>query len=341
MGLFSAKISAKEMVPLCRQLATSYDAGIPILRSLDLVAANTRDPSSRAVMTAISDRVKQGATLGEAAREQKKYLPEYFVELLASGEYGGKLDAMLRDAADYYEDRVAMGRQITGAMVYPAIQLSAAWFLGTFALGLTQAFSLDPRHQFNLTDYISGYIRFQGIALGVFAGIFVALVLLSRWNVPQRIFGGIANYVWPLKNVTRKFSLARFFRTMSLLIGSGVNIRQCIRVSADVAGNPYIKDDLLKAEPMVANGATLVQSFSMVTSLTPMAREMLNIGEQTGNLEGCLRKVSEYHFAEANHAVQVAVKVMNFVILLLVAGVIGYMVITFYQRYFSLYDQLL
>lgn len=340
MGLFSPQISPKEMVPLCRQLATSYDAGIPITRAVELVAGNTRDARAKEVLTSIGARLRQGETLGEAAREQQKYLPQFFVELLHSGEYGGKLDVMLRDIAEYYEDRVAMNRTIWQAMSYPMFLITIAWFLGSFALMIVREIKFDERVRFDIWEFIGRYLTFQGYAVGVFVVGFVLMVALSRFGVPQHIWGFVSTKLWPLKNVTRKFALARFFRSMSLLITSGVDIKRCIVSAADVTANPYIRRDLLQAVPIVAQGGTLTQAFSMSNSLTPVAREMLHIGEQTGNLDGCLRKVSEYHFAEARHAVAVAVKLLNAGVMLAVGIVIGAVIISFYAKLFSVYDSI-
>lgn len=341
MGLFSPQISAKEMVPLCRQLATAYDAGIPIIKSIEMVSRNTKTAAARQVLETMGERLRAGSTLGEAAREQQKYLPQFFVELLASGEYGGKLDIMLRDVADYYEDRVAMQRMIAGQMVYPAVLLVIAWFIGSFALMLVGQLDFQSGKPFDFPTFLAKYMAFQGTALLVAGGAFAASVVLSRFGAPQFGWGWFTTHVWPLKNVTRKFALARFFRSMSLLIASGVRIKECIINSAEVTSNAYIRKDLLRAVPLVAEGATLVQAFSMANTLTPVAREMLNVGEQTGNLDGCLRKVAEYHFAEAQHAVQVAVKVMGTVIFLVVAGIIGFIVISFYARLLSGYESFL
>src|SRR5690606_31477556 len=112
MGLMTAEISSKHLVPLCRQMATSYDAGLPIIRTLELMADNAKDARAKQVFRSMAEDTRNGATLGEAARRQQKYLPRFFIELLHSGELGGRLDVMLRDMADYYEDKLAMQRKI-------------------------------------------------------------------------------------------------------------------------------------------------------------------------------------------------------------------------------------
>lgn len=335
MGLFSPQISAKELVPLCRQLSTAYDAGIPIIKSIEMISRNTKTKAAKQVLETMGDRLRAGSTLGEAAREQQKYLPTFFVELLATGEYGGKLDVMLKDIADYYEDRVAMNREIVGQLVYPAFLMVLAWFIGTFALSIVGQLDFNSTKPFNFETFLAGYLAFQGKAMMVAAGVFAAAVLLSRFGVFKYGWGWFTTHLWPIKNVTRKFALSRFFRSMSFLIASGVDIKKCILSAADVTANAYIRADLVQAVPLVAGGATLAQAFGTSKTLTPVAREMLFIGEQSGNLEGCLKKVSEYHMAEARHAVSVAVKVMGTVVFLFVGGMIGYVVITFWTKLYS------
>lgn len=331
MGLFSAEISTKTMVPLCRQLATSYEAGIPIIKSLKMIGESHPDRWARQTMLQMAEQVQNGSTLGEAALRQKR-LPPLFARLLSVGEFGGRLDAMLRDLAEFYEDRQKLQRTIVGAMVYPAVQLSMAWFFGTFALRLVKRIGT---REFDLSAYFLDYARFQSKAMLVFGVILLVCVILSRYGIFQWITGAVANHVWPLKTVVRKFALARFFRGMSLLVGSGMNIRSCITNSASMVLNPYIQRDLLQAAPRVADGMSLVKAFSGSKSLTPMAREMLAIGEQTGNLEECLRKVSDYHLAEAKQAVRVALTLLGITILLVIACLVGYILVTFYTNLYG------
>ncbi len=341
MGLFSSEIPTKTMVPLCRQLATAYDAGIPILRSFEMVTNQSRDRRVKQVITDISDDIKQGSTLADATRAQSKYLPRFFIELMATGEHGGRLDVMLRDLADYFEDRLSIQREVRRALTYPSFQLTAAWFFGTFALGLLSQLDFSSTEPFKLSEYFAWYAAFQARAMIVVALVFAACVVLSRLGIFGWIWGAGATYIWPFSRVTQKFGLARFFRSMALLIGSGLRIDFCIVNSAAVTANPYMERDLLKAVPLVKDGSTLVEAFALSRQLTPTAREMILVGEQSGNLEGSFQKVSQMHLEEATHAVNVMVKVMNVLIILVGALVIGYIIITFWTRlYGAVFDEL-
>ena len=344
MGLFSKQIEARRLAPLCRQLATAYDAGIPILRTLEMARREAGDRRVRDVLGQMHDDIRQGATLGDAAKKQSTRLPPLLVQMLAAGEHGGRLDAMLHDLASYYEDRVVMRQKIMGMAVYPIIQLVVAWFLGTFALGLvgevTAVFG-SATGEVDLFGYFGDYLRFQAIALVVAVTAVLALAFVARTGALRWVWGWIATFVWPLAPVTRKFALARFCRGMSLLLGSGVNTTQAIQSSAAVASNPYIERDLLKAVEPVRQGATLAEAFRGSRYLSSNAREMIEVGEASGKLEVSLRKASDYHFNEASAAVQVMTKVGFVLLLLLVAGVIGYVIISFYMRlYGGLFNEL-
>jgi type IV pilus assembly protein PilC len=335
MGLMSPQISTKTLVPICRQLSTAYDAGIPLVQALSLTRNALGDTRAKEVLGGMEADIRAGSTLAEAAQRQRRYLPPILLSLLAAGEAGGRLDAMLGDLADYYEERLAMRRTIMGMLALPTLQLLAAWFLGTFAIGLVGNLSLDPRSKFTLGGYFNQYLVFQGSVL-LAAGIGAAAVIaLGRAGVLRGAGGMLSMRLWPLSLVTRRYALARFFRSFALLIASGLPIHRAIEHSAAAAGNSYVERQVLGAIPPVMEGQTLTEAFSRVRVLTPAAREMLHVGEESGRLDRTLRKVADYHMAEANHAVQIATRVAGVGIVLLVGLVVGYVVITFYTRYYG------
>jgi type II secretory pathway component PulF len=170
----------------------------------------------------------------------------------------------------------------------------------------------------------------------VFGVIAVGCIILARMGLFGWLAGAVTTHVWPMSLVTRRFALARFFRTMSLLIGGGLRIDQCIIESAEVVQNPYVRQDLMQAAPHVQDGVTLVEAFRDCRYLTPTAREMLVVGEESGSLEESLRKLSEYHLNEANQAVAVATKFLTTAILLAVAAIVGYIVIKFVMIYIGM-----
>lgn len=336
MGLFSPQISTKEMVPLCRQIATAYDAGIPIVKSLEMAAVNARSGQAKRVFQDISESCRGGATLSDAVRQHEKALPPFFIEVLSSGERGGRLDVMLRDLAQYFEDHQRLKRSVVSAMFMPILQLILAWFLGTFALGIISQLSFETR--FDFPDYLQRYFIFQGLVAGGFLVVLFVLWVFGKTGAIGMAWGKFATHVWPLKNITRKFALARFFRSMSLLIESGLDIRQCIAGSAETTANPHIKRDLLKAVPLVNQGKSLSEAFSGSHYLSSVAHEMIYVGEQSGRLDQTLRKVSDYHFEEGQAATDKAVKILSISLTLAMGILVGGIVISFYSKYLGILD---
>lgn len=338
MGIFTKQMSARELAPMCRQMATAYTAGIPILRTLEIAGREAPNSRAREVMQAMRDDIHGGSTLAEAAQRQRPYLPPMFVELIANGEKGGRLDAMLGDLAAYYEDRNSLRRQIVTMMVYPGLQLAIAWFLGTFAfmllgqLGGTLESGADV---FDFAGLSRAYLSFQARAAVVLALVVGVIILLSRTGVLRWPWGWIRTYIWPLSPVTRRFALARFCRGLSLLVGSGVDIVQAIRGAAGAAANPYIERDLLEAVPLVQSGAPLTEAFRRCKHLDRTTREMIAVGEASGELEASLRKASDYYFDQATNATQVMLRVGFVLTIVFVAAIVGYVVISFYAQLYG------
>ena len=340
MGILSSEIPTKKMVTLCRQLATTYEAGIPLVQAMDVVGSQMKDAAVKRVLKGIQTDIKTGSTLGEAAGNQRRHLPTFFVQLATVGEHGGRLDVMFRDLADYYEDKAALNRRIVGSMIYPGIQLTLAWILGSFALTTVGMIDINST-SFSFEKLISNYIQLQ-MSAGIVAGIFiVAAIVLSRLGVLKFITGFVSTFVWPFSGTTRRFALSRFCRSMSLLVSSGVAIPKCIEGGAMVASNPYIQKDLLKAVPYVKSGRTLTEGFAESRIMPRMVKEMIAVGEETGNLDSQLQKAASWLAEEAEARVNMMIKLMNVGIILFVGAVVGYVVISFYSKLLGGYSDVL
>jgi type IV pilus assembly protein PilC len=339
MGLFSNQLSSKEMVPVCRQIATAYSAGLPIIRVIEHVGENSKNHKVKRILLEISDDLSNGMTLGEATLKQSEYLSSFFANLLGSGEQSGNLDIMLNDLADYYEEKLALKRKIMGQLAYPMILLCLCWFLGTFAIGMLKVMmaGIDGSGGgvAGVTEYFGQYTQFQIKAVIVFTVLIVLAVALSRMGILKWITGLVSTFIWPMSRVTRKLGMARFFRSLSLMITSGLGIVQCITKSAQVTDNPYIEEDLLKSIPHIKNGKSLVDSFRESTLMTPLAFEMLAIGEQSGKLDEQLKKAAQYHQDEADHAIKQATTVLTTLIMLGVFILIGGIVIYFWIKFYG------
>ena len=335
MGIISPKLSAKEMAFLCRELATTYNAGIPLLTAFDMVSKHCGSMKMRQMLTRISNAIHNGADLDSAVRNEQKLLPEMFIEVVHAGEIGGRLDELFADLAEYYESLWQMWRSTTAAMVYPLLQLLSAWFLGTFSLGIVGKVNPFATEHFDLGNYLAAYFIFQLKVAIIVAVIIALLIFLGRLGVLRMPWALFKNVVWPIRYIANKFAMARFFRTLALLVASGLNMRQCIERSAAVTMNPLIERDLLKAIPVIMNGGSLVQAFSECKYINRVGHEMILVGEKSGQIDATLKKVAEYHYNEAESAVQTASKLLFVAIVLAIGVIIGGIVIYFYANMYG------
>jgi type II secretory pathway component PulF len=216
-------------------------------------------------------------------------------------------------------------------MTYPILQLTLAWFLGSFALRLVRRLGAGV----NLWEYFVDYARFQAVAMGVFLAIAVTFVLLMRSGTLRKPWGYFLTYAWPLNKVTQRFARARFFRSLALLIGSGVPIQTAVERAATTMLNPIMERDFLSAVGRIRQGYTLAESFAPCKFMTPQTMEMMYVGEESGKQEEALLKASQYQQEEAAQAVSIAARVGEVLLILAVAIVVGYVVITFYSNLYG------
>jgi type IV pilus assembly protein PilC len=330
--IFSSKLSLSSMVSLCRQLATSIAAGIPILRSFEIIMNQTRNSRLRNVVSRMSESIRAGSSLEQAAREQSKHLPRFFTELVGAGEIGGRLDEMFESLAGYYERTLALAKQIRGRLIYPAAQLFMLWLVANFI------FALGPPKPGSFPDFLEvlrTFARRIGYQSLIALLVLVVAIVLARMGILKWILGSISTFVWPLRPVVRKTALARFARSLSLLLKSGVPVTEAVRKAAATTDNPYIERSLLASVPAIQSGESLSVAFAECPYMSEMAREMLYTGEESGKVDQLLVKVADLHEAEAEHATQTLIKVTGILVLLAIAFIIGAFVIMFYKNLYG------
>jgi len=331
--IFSSKLDLRTMLLLCRQLATSHSAGIPILKSFEIIMRNTHSARLRNVISRLSTSIETSSTLEQASREQSRYLPSLFVELVGAGEISGRLDEIFDSLAGYYERTLDLVRRMRGKMIYPIVLFTLLLLVINFWFAIFRATLVGGGIDLNKL----GRVFFQNIGLfGLgLAGALVVLVALSRLGVLGWIFGLVSTFLWPFSKLTRKLAISRFARAFGLLLKSGVPVMDALRKSAVVTNNPYIEGSLLRCLPAVGAGESLSVALSQCRYLSDLAREMIHSGEQAGKIDQHLEKVADIHEAEATQAAKNLVVVMGILIFLAVAVCIGIYVINFWTNHFE------
>lgn len=332
MLLGKSILNYKTMSILCRQLASAYEAGIPIIQALQIVGDSSPSKKVKFALYRASDKIISGKTLYESLKDIGIF-PELFIRLVATGERSGKLDVILKDLSVYYEDLWKIKRTTISSLLYPGIQLTLAWFLGTFALGIVR--NLDLSSSFTLNKYISSYTSFQVKFLVIFSVAAILFTVLAKYLPIGKILTTIFIYIWPFSNIIYKLSLARFFKSFALLYSSGISIMESLQRSAELLPKKKQRDDINLIIEEIKKGANLEKSFKLAPWLGRVAQEMIAIGEQSGKLDEALHKLSEYALKDAEYAIKATMKILNVLIMLIVGAVIGYIVITFYANLYG------
>lgn len=269
----------------------------------------------------------------QASREQSRYLPSLFVELVGAGEISGRLDEIFDSLAGYYERTLDLVRRMRGKMIYPIILITLLLLVINFWFAIFRASMGAGGIDLNKL----GRVFFQNIGLfGLgLAGAFVVLVVLSRLGVLGWIFSFVSTFLWPFSRLTRKLAISRFARAFGLLLKSGVPVMDALTKAAVVTSNPYIERSLLRCLPAIQSGESLSVALSQCRYLSDLAREMIHSGEEAGRIDQHLQKVADIHEAEATQAAKNLIVVMG-IMLLLAAGIaIGIFVVSFWTNYYE------
>lgn len=331
-------LNYKTMSILCRQLASAYEGGIPIIQALQIVGDNFPSRKVKTILYHCADELIRGATLSEALKHAEVF-PDLFVQLVSAGEKSGRLDSILRDLSTYYEDLWKMKRSTIASLIYPITQLVLGWFLGSFALGIVRNVGFEKT--FSLSKYFSSYVSFQIKILVVFIALITIFIFLKNLKKFQSALYGIFKYIYPFSFIIHKFSLARFFKSLALLYSSGIPITEALLQSSELLPSSDYQKDILNVVHLIRNGSNLEKSFKTLSWVGRLGQEMIAIGEQSGKLDETLQKVSEYFLLDAQQALRVASKIFSILILLAVGAIIGFIVISFYsQLYGNMFKQL-
>jgi len=340
MSLVSPKIGLRSMVLFCRQMAQTYDAGIPLLNGLNLAAEATHDTRLRAVLERMRDGISRGDTLSAAVERERKYWPNLFIELVGAGEVGGRLKPIFYDLATYYEQRIEIRRKVIGAVIYPACLLTMLLLVATLiaAIGAMQAATGGA---FDVDTLFKKFGLLLFVRLCILAGIGAVVVILARIGVWRWVTGAAKTFIWPFAGLSRKLASARFARALGLLLGAGLGARESVERAARTANNPFVTDNLMLALSRLDQGATLTEALTASPYLNPSVREMLYVGEQSGKLDAALDKAAEQLELEAMAEVYNKIRIGEVVVYLAVAACIGAFVINFYRNlYGGMLDEL-
>jgi type IV pilus assembly protein PilC len=342
-------VSAKNLAVFTRQFSVMIDAGLPLVQCLEILGTQEEDKNFSEVILATRGDVESGASLADAMKKHPKVFDPLFTNMIAAGEAGGILDTILKRLATYIEKNVKLQGQVKSAMIYPiAVIVIAAVVVGvilwkvipTFAAmfaGLGAELPLPTRVVIAMSN---GIVRFGPfIIIGIAAGVYGLKQYYATPN-GRRVIDSIVLKMPILGVLMRKIAVARFCRTLSTLLASGVSILEALDITAKTAGNAIVEDGIQTTRKSIERGETIAQPLKDTAVFPPMVVQMIGVGEATGALDTMLGKIADFYEEEVDVAVAGLLTLMEPLMIAFLGGIVGGIVIAMYMPIFGMISQL-
>ncbi len=341
------RVKTKVLTQFTRQLSTLQDAGLSLLRSLQVLEAQQRPGLMKNIIGSVAEEVEGGSTLSDSMAKQPKAFDRLYVKMVAAGEIGGVLDLILQRLADFMEKAERLKRKIIGAMIYPAVVI-------TVAVSIVSAIMIFviPKFQDIFEDFD---IELPGLTMW--------LINTSKWMAGQQYDGQIPGFIWLLVSpfvgilfiklmqktepgrmiidniklripivggLVRKTAIARFTRTLGTLISAGVPILEAITITKETSGNWVYEKALGKVHDAIREGESFAGPLRDTKVVDGIVVNMVDVGEETGDLDAMLLKVADNFDEEVDTAVSSLVSLLEPVMVVVLGGIVGVIVVSLF-----------
>lgn len=341
------RVSSKQLTSFTRQLSTLQDAGLPLLRSLQILEGQLKPGKLKNILISVCEDVEGGSALSEAMSKHPKAFDRLYSKMVNAGEIGGVLDIILQRLAEFMEKSQRLKRKIRGALVYPIVVITVAIAILTFIMVV-----IIPKFEEIFTDF--------GVEL---PALTLWLVNTSRWmagsnpgqTIPGFVFVVLSPIViWglyklirkagPGRAVTdtvflwtpvfgkliRKTTIARFTRTLGTLISAGVPILEAVLITRDTSGNYVFERALTKVHDSIREGESFADPLRESKTCDAIVVNMIDVGEETGELDAMLLKIADNYDEEVDVAVASLVSLLEPMMVVVIGGIVGTIVVAMF-----------
>ncbi len=345
IDLFSPKVKKKDLAVFCRQFYTMLDAGIGIVKCLDILEKQTENKTLVKAIASVYEDVQKGFTLSEAMKSHKNVFPQLLIHMVEAGEVSGNLDTIMERMAVHYEKESKLEQKIKSAMIYPimlaVVSIAVVVFLLVSVLptfismfeGSGQALPGPTQILLDISNWLSSYWY---IFISMVLGLILAFVVLRRTPGGRRFLDNLKLKIPVVKDTTVKIITSRFTRTLSTLLASGIPLIQSIEVVSKIVGNKVVYDRLEVATDDIRKGVSLSRAVRNVGVFPPMVDSMINIGEESGALDDILNKTADFYDDEVEASLQKMTTLMEPLMLVFMAVIIGFIVIAIAMPMFEM-----
>ncbi|MFN7017707.1 MAG: type II secretion system F family protein [Fimbriimonadales bacterium] len=334
------RVKLSDLAIFARQFSTMLDAGVSLIRCLDVLQAQTNNARLRKILMDLSARVESGESLSRSMARHPKAFSQLIIGLVRAGEVGGVLEESLQRIAAFLEKDVELRRKIRSALTYPVIVLLAAigiviflvsWLVPQFAqlfkeLGIKE---MPAPTQF-LIDLSALFTqRWYVVILAVLA-VLIAYKLFVSTRVGRRVADRVKLRVPVFGPLHHKIVMARFSRTMGTLLASGVPILQALETVAGVVGNAVVSDAVIESRARIREGERIADPLQRSKMFPPMVVHMVSVGEESGSLDHMLNKIADFYENEVEMTIASLTAAIEPVMIVLLGFIVGFIVISMF-----------
>ena len=345
VSFLQPKVKTKDIVIFTRQLSTMIDAGLPLIKGLDILASQQENKTFKKMLVDIKTEVESGSTFADALKKYPKHFDRLYINMVAAGEIGGILDEVLRRLADYMEKAQALKSKVKSAMTYPLIVLAiSAVVLSVILIFVIPTFAkmfssfgaelpLPTQIVINMSNFLKSYFF---VIIGV---IFLSVILFKKFYATEKGRYLVDKTLLKLPVVgilIKKVAVAKFTRTLGTLINSGVPIIEALNVAAGTAGNKIVEDTIKSVRASISEGRSIAQPLMESTVFPSMVVHMISVGETTGALDAMLNKIADFYDQEVDAAVDALTSMIEPLMIVFLGGTIGSIIIAMYLPIFKM-----
>jgi type IV pilus assembly protein PilC len=338
-------VKEKDIILFARQFSTMIDAGLPIIQCMEILYTQQGNKTFKRMIKEIKEQVEGGATLAEALKRFPKHFDDLFVNMIAAGEAGGILDAILRRLAAYMEKAAKLKAQVKGAMTYPIVTL----IIAVAVLGIILVFVI-PVFEEMFADFggelpvptkivVTASEIVKSKIIYIIIGIFIFGFAMKKFYATEKgqdVTDDLMLKIPVFGELLRKVAVAKFTRTMGTMLSSGVAILEALDIVAKTAGNRTVEKAIYDVRSGIAEGRTMADPLQESGVFPAMVCQMISVGESTGALDAMLEKIADFYDEEVDQAVDNLTSLIEPFMLVFLGVTIGGLVVAMYMPIFKM-----
>ena len=343
-----SRVSLVERMIFSRHLAVMVEAGLPINEALRILAKQSKNNKFKKAITQIEDNVRQGKSFSDSLAQYPKIFNDIYINMVRIGETSGKLNEVLKLLAQQMKKDHELISRVRGAMIYPAVIVTAMIGIGILMMimvvpKLTDVFTelemelpLSTRIIIGISNFLTHNYIWGAIIL---IGLIVLIRFLYKIESIKKIFHKIYLLLPIFGSLIKKVNSARFARTISSLLESGISIVESLKIVAGTLGNIHFKQALINSAQQVQEGKELSQALRNYENLyTPMVTQMIDVGEKTGSLSEVLKTLANFYEEEIDNITKNLSSIIEPVLMVIIGGAVGFFAISMIQPMYSMME---